>query len=138
MWKLELEDDYLKSRRWYEKKRPNELKVVSDNLDTFFKSLCAGSKPQQVKAKWIHPEPKGVLAVTEGRKAHIAATRLYTYPDETTHTLHLITMGGKDTQPADIKFSTEFVESLRKHQLDQKQNEQKTVRECSGNDPRHC
>jgi hypothetical protein len=52
------------------------------------------------------PEATGILA--------LAQTRLYVYLDRETRTVHLITLGDKGSQRADIKFSSEFVESLNK------------------------
>ena len=59
----------------------------------------------------------GVVAVDQsGPGAGLKRTRLYVYPDVDSRTLHLITVGDKSSQGADIKFSREFVAGLLKQE----------------------
>lgn len=114
MWKIVKTDEFEKRHRWFEKKRPRELAAVLDNLDTFFTALTAGAKPQQIRLGCIHVEPHGVLALDQkGGGKNLAQTRLYIYPDVDREVVTVITVGGKDTQPEDIKLCGEFVEQLR-------------------------
>src|SRR5262245_11292227 len=103
MWTLLPSDDYNRRFKWYEKKRRRELQAILYNLDTFFKALAAGAKPQQVRAGFVHPEPHGVLAILEkGGGGNLRPTRLYVFPDEDEQVLHLLTIGDKQSQGADI------------------------------------
>ncbi len=113
MWVLEPTDEFLRRRERFEKKHPRELLAVLDNLDTYFKALVAGAKPQQIRTGFLHPEPKGVMAIDQkGGGTALKATRLYLFPDETTSVVHLITVGDKQTQPDDIQFCKRFVDRL--------------------------
>lgn len=114
MWKIEITDDYKRSHKWFEKKRPRELKAVLDNLDTFHKALTDGLMPQQIKMGCIHPEPHGVLAIDQkGGGKSLSQTRLYIYPDIDTKILHIITLGDKGSQQKDIGLCNDFVARLR-------------------------
>lgn len=50
----------------------------------------------------------------KGGGGNLQETRLYTFADDETQTLWLITLGNKDEQSNDIQFSRKFVESLAK------------------------
>ena len=94
-----------------------ELVAVLDNLDTFFKALCAGAKLEHLKYGFIHREPKGIVAIDQkGGGPGLKQTRLYAYPDQTTQIIHVITIGDKNSQKADIKYSREFADDLSKTQ----------------------
>jgi hypothetical protein len=113
MWKLSPSTDVEKRLKKYQKKHARELKNVFDNLDTFFKCLEAGAPSTQIHRGFIHPEPAGVLAIDQkGKGSHLKEFRLYIYPDEESETLHLITLGDKNTQPDDIQLCKKFVEAL--------------------------
>jgi hypothetical protein len=117
MWTLSPQADFERRRKRYEKKRRRELVAVLGNLDRFFKALLAGTRPYHVKGGFVHYEPHGVIALTEqGGGGSLQATRLYTYPSESEEVLYLITLGDKQTQPADIKYCSQFVESLNNPQ----------------------
>jgi hypothetical protein len=59
-------------------------------------------------------EPCGAYAVDQkGGGTGLKVTRLYIYPHKTTKTLHLITLGDKDTQESDIVFVTGFVNGVK-------------------------
>ena len=85
-----------------------------DNLDTVFKALCSGAPVQNVSCfGFVHDEPKGIKAIDQkGAGAGVKQTRLYTFPDNTTNTVHLIIVGDKNSQKADIKYASDFVDNL--------------------------
>ncbi len=60
----------------------------------------------------------GAIEIKQKGAKNLAETRLYVYPDETTNILHLITIGDKNSQSADIQFSREYALSLREAQAD--------------------
>jgi hypothetical protein len=121
MWKLQNLEDYDRQIKWCSKKRPKELAATIRNLTRFFDALCAGGKVQNLVAanRFLHPEQAGVIAVDQkGGARNLAEMRLYTYPDDTTETLYLITIGDKNTQTDDVRFSKESVVALREAQTD--------------------
>jgi hypothetical protein len=114
LWAIETNDHFDRENRYYVKKHPAELAAVTKNLDRYFGALNAGAKPQQITSGFVHPEQSGVKALDEsGSKGSLAATRLYIYPDDSTNTLHLITIGDKNSQGKDVQFCKEFVADLR-------------------------
>lgn len=124
MWNLEASDEYQRKHKWFEKKRPRELRAVLDNLDTYLKALCAGAKPAQIKFGFIHIEPNGILAIDQkGGGPNLAQTRLYVFPDTERRILHLFTLGGKATQAVDIQTCRGFVKELRER--DEPEHEEK-------------
>ena len=118
-WSLETTDTYERRYKEYEKKHPNELVAVTNNLDTYFKTLNQCGHPLQVKAGFIHDEPDGIKAIDQkggGQKVKLQQTRLYIYPHHDTRTVHLLTMGDKASQRADIRFCRACVrEEIRGH-----------------------
>ena len=104
MWKLSPTPDIEKRVKKHQKKHSRELQNIFDNLDTFFKCLQAGASSGQIHRGFIHPEPSGVLAIDQkGKGSHLKEFRLYIYPDEESETLHLITLGDKNSQSDDIQ-----------------------------------
>jgi hypothetical protein len=122
MWQLEAESDYKKALKRLVKKHRREVQAAHDNLDTFFRAISAGAAPRQVKMGCIHPEPSGVLAFDQkGGGAGLKEIRLYTYPDEDTEALYLITIGDKNSQGRDVLNCREWVTDLRKKKAEEKQ-----------------
>ena len=64
----------------------------------FMSALIAGAKPQQIKAGYIHPEPRGILAIDQkGGPGKLQQTRPYIFPDEPdSEILWLLAIGGKN------------------------------------------
>jgi hypothetical protein len=138
MWKLSPQTDFDRRRKRYEKKHRRELVAVLSNLDRFFKSLLTGTRPYHVKGGFVHPEPDGVIALSEqGGGSSLQATRLYTYPNEAEEVLYLITLGDKRTQQADITYCSQFVESLNHSQQQTMTNGgEKNIQQRGGVDSR--
>jgi hypothetical protein len=115
MWSLEPTTQWNKDRKWYEKKHPDELAAVLENLDRYHQQLNLAPNPRVVQAGYLHPEPCGVVAVDQkGHGSNLQQTRLYTFADPETKTLHLITIGDKRSQSEDIKLSKAFAKDLQK------------------------
>ena len=111
-WTTETTDKYERSYKKYARKRPNELKVVLDNLDTYFRTLVKLGNPLQIKAGFIHHEPKGIKAIDQkggGQKVKLKQTRLYIYPNLENKILYLLIIGDKTSQRDDLKYCLEFV-----------------------------
>ena len=113
MWQLEPLPSFDRASKHYLKKHPRELAALKVNLKRYVAMLNDVPNAQAVQAGFLHPEPKGVKAVDQrGGGAGLQETRLYTYADDRTKTLFLITIGNKQEQPADIQFCQEFVSQL--------------------------
>jgi hypothetical protein len=77
-----------------------------------------------VQAGYLHPEPMGCIAIDQkGFGGNLQETRLYTFAEEQSKTIHLITIGNKDTQHSDIELAKDFIKSL----IDPKSTETKTT-----------
>ena len=124
MWKLSATPEYERRHKRYQKKHKKELLAVLDNLDTYLKALQAGTNPQQIKAGFVHPEPMGVVAIDQkGKGKNVAQTRLYVFADPKDEILHLITLGDKRSQAADIKTCKAFVTQLQEENANRKGEE---------------
>ena len=106
---------YERAHKHYEKKHPAELIAILDNLDRYFKAVSHGAHPQFIVAGYIHDEGKGIKAIDQkgGGRGKLQQTRLYIYPDLEMKTIHLITIGDKQSQRADIKQASDFVIKLK-------------------------
>lgn len=113
MWSVEPSDEYLRRHKRFEKKRPRELAAMLHNLDVFTQALQSGAKPQNAKFGFVHVEPLNVLAIDQkGGGAGLAQARLYVYAHTETLTVHLLTIGDKQSQSDDIAFCKEYVTGL--------------------------
>ena len=77
-----------------------------------------GVPPQQITAGFIHQEPGGVKAIDQkGPRKGIGGTpkegRLYVFPEEESKTLHLITIGDKNSQQKDLADCRKFMRDLK-------------------------
>jgi hypothetical protein len=102
---MRVSDEYERRLKRYQKKRPRETKFVHDKFDSFMAALNAGARPEDVQTGFVHPEPGGVLAITEkGAGRNAIPLRLYIYPDNTNHIMYVITLGDKQSQSDDLLF----------------------------------
>ena len=80
------------------------------------RALDSGLHPSQIHAHYCrHKEGNGVIAVDDtGLKGRSHVTRLYFFPDTETVTIHLITIGDKNTQKRrDIPVCQKFIRNFR-------------------------
>jgi len=115
-WVIETTDQYERDFKYFEKKLPNELRAMIDNLDTYFKILNECGNPLQVMTGFIHHEPEGIKGIDQkggGQKAKLQQARLYIYPNVSNNTLYLLKIGTKTNQRADITSSREQVRRIK-------------------------
>jgi hypothetical protein len=113
MWRIEPTTGFEKDQKHYTKKRPNELAAVLRNLQRYLSMLNMAKNSKAVQAGYLHPEPMGVVAIDQkGGGGNLQETRLYTYADDVSKTIYLITIGDKADQHSDIEYSKAFVSSL--------------------------
>lgn len=115
MWNFKPTSEFGRRFKRYEKNRPRELEAVLDNLGVVQENLLQGGNPQKLPYGFIHIEPRGVVAIDQkGGGKSLAETRLYVYLDRDEQIIHLITLGDKTTQKADVKTSSDYVEGLNR------------------------
>ncbi len=113
MWQIQPTTGWEKDCKHYEKKRPDELAAVLRNLERYLQILKVSKNSKCIQAGYLHPEPMGVVAIDQkGGGANLQETRLYVYADDQSQFVHLIAIGDKDAQHADIEYCKDFVKSL--------------------------
>lgn len=114
MWEIEATDRFARRRKKYERGNSAEIAAMLDNLDTYLSSLNQGGRPMQMfRHRFVHNERRGVHAIDPSPlKRGYLALRLYVFPDERDSTLHLITLGDKQSQARDVQECVEYVEEL--------------------------
>ena len=118
MWTIEPSTQWQKEQKWYDKKRPDELAAVLRNLQRFSALLSVSKNSKCVEAGYLHKEPSGVIAIDQkGFSGNLQETRLYTFVIDATQTIHLITIGNKDSQHSDIEYSKEYVKQFESEQV---------------------
>ena len=118
MWVLEPSTQWEKDQKWYDKKRPNELAAVHRNLQRYLALLNVSKNSKCVEAGYLHKEPGGVIAIDQkGFGGNLQETRLYTFAIDRTNTVHLITIGDKDSQHSDIEYSKNFIKQFEDQPL---------------------
>ena len=112
-WLLLPHSSYLRDLRWYAKKRPAELAAVHRNLERYMILLARSPAARSVQAGFLHPEPHGMVAVDQrGGAGRLQETRLYCYPLADLRTLHLLGIGDKHSQSADLARLAPIARSL--------------------------
>lgn len=112
MWRIEHTDlfDHLEGK--YQKKRPQELAAVYNNLDRYITLLNSSPNAGSAQSGYLHSEAGRVVAIDQrGTKGadKLEETRLYTFADDGEKIVYLITIGNKSSQASDVKISKEFV-----------------------------
>ncbi len=112
-WNIEPTEKFQRKYKLFEKKNEDELIAVWNNLDAYVKALQLTDNPHTINAGYIHPEPKGIIAIDQTKaEKKLKATRLYIYPDAKIKTIYLLTIGDKQTQEDDIQFSKECIKEI--------------------------
>jgi len=112
-WVLLPHSTYLRDLRWYTKKRPAELAAVHRNLERYMTLLARSPAARSVQAGFLHPEPHGMVAVDQrGGAGRLQETRLYCYAHSGSRTVHLLGIGDKSSQSADLSRLAPLARSL--------------------------
>ena len=115
VWELTHTEKYETMYKRYAKKRPNELTAVLSNLDKYHNALNKIGKVLQITAGFIHPEPKGVIALDQkGSKGKLKQTRLYLYPSVEEKIIYWLIIGDKKSKANDINYCSKFVQKKKK------------------------
>ena len=112
-WLLSPHPAYLRDLRWYAKKRPAELSAVLRNLERTMTLLANSPHPRTIQAGFLHPEPHGMVAIDQrGGAGRLQETRLYCYAHSGSRTVHLLGIGDKSSQSADLARLSPVARSL--------------------------
>ncbi|MEY3528984.1 MAG: hypothetical protein RLZ70_52 [Verrucomicrobiota bacterium] len=114
MWKLQPAPSFERAKKRYEKKRPGELAAVLRNLGRLLERLNELPDCRAAHFGFLHTEPHGVWAIDQHgpSKVRLQETRLYVFPSGRDMTLHIITVGNKNSQASDVQVAAAFVATL--------------------------
>ncbi len=114
MWRFLITSCFERAKRRYDKKRPDELAAVLRNLDRLREQLDALPHCRAAQAGFLHHEPAGIWAIDQKgpSRTKLQETRLYVFPVDADRTLHIITIGNKKSQAADLRTAIDHVRSL--------------------------
>jgi len=114
MWRMQIAPDFERAKRYYDKKRPAELAAVLRNLARLLEQLNSLPHCRAAHAGFLHHEPAGIWALDQKgpSRTKLQETRLYVFPAEENRVLHIITVGNKNSQAADLRCALDFVRSL--------------------------
>jgi hypothetical protein len=102
-WVLLPYSAYLRDLRWYTKKRPAELAAVLCHLERDMALLSVSPSARSIQAGFLHAEPHGMVAIDQrGGEGRLQETRLYCYAQDDARILHLLGIGNKSSQSADL------------------------------------
>jgi hypothetical protein len=86
---------------------------VFRNLQRYLALLNVSKNSKCVEAGYLHKESGGVIAIDQkGFSGNLQETRLYTFAIDAAKTVHLITIGNKESQHSDIEYSKTFIEQF--------------------------
>ena len=114
MWRFLVTSHFERAKRRYDKKRPDELAAVLRNLDRLRELLDGLPHCRAAQSGFLHHEPAGLWAIDQKgpSRTKLQETRLYVFPVDETRALHIITLGNKNSQAADLLVALEYVRSL--------------------------
>ncbi len=114
MWRMQITPDFDRAKRQSDKKRPAELAAVLRNLARLLELLNALPHCRAAQAGFLHHEPAGIWALDQKgpSRTKLQETRLYVFPVEENQTLHIITVGNKNSQATDLRCAVDYVRSL--------------------------
>jgi len=111
---MQIAPEFERTKKHYDKKRPAELAAVLRNLARLLEQLNALSHCRAAQAGFLHHEPAGIWALDQKgpSRTKLQETRLYVFPVEETKTLHIITVGNKNSQATDLRCAADYVQTL--------------------------
>jgi hypothetical protein len=115
VWTIQKSEFFGSRFKRFQKKHPEEAKAVSNNLDTYFNTLCLGVNPTNIQDGFVHHEPDGIKALDQkGGKGKMMQSRLYVFPEEEAKILHVVSIGTKSDQSGDISECRDYIKPLKK------------------------
>jgi len=114
MWKLQPTDTFERKVKKWPKKHHRELAAMVANMQTVFDSLRRGAILESIHFGFMHNEPGGVIGIDQkGGGTGLKESRLYIFIDKPRKTLHVITVGDKNSQSDDISYAKAFADGVK-------------------------
>jgi hypothetical protein len=95
-------------------KHPRENDSLFANLEKVMRLLRGGHKIGSFQIGFFRSEGEGVYRIGQTGVPSAKESRLYIYPDQENRLMHILNIGDKDTQPADINAAKDLVRQIRK------------------------
>lgn len=112
-WNIERTERFTSRARKMAKKHRTAVAAAFANLEKYQSALRSGCKPTDIKDGFIHPEGKGVIAIDQSNGGdNLPEVRLYIYLRQLT--IHLLTIGDKQSQPNDIQEAYKEMKELKR------------------------
>lgn len=116
-WQIVHADGFEGRYQRFFKKHRHESTAMMRNLAKYFDLLKDGKNPLQIKEGFIHHKVGLGIKEIDQKGSDIPKpmqSRLYVYPDVETNILHVITVGNKTDQSADVRLARQYVAGLKK------------------------
>ena len=98
----------------FNKNHPDEYTSLFANLDKIQGLLRAGHKVGGFHVNFFRSEGDGVYRIGQTGVPGALESRLYVYPDNESQILHILEIGEKSGQQADIKSAKKKVQEIQK------------------------
>lgn len=120
MWQLYPSEAYLRREKRLAKKHETVLGALYKNLANVQNILQFTNNPRNIaQHSKVRNEGGGLFAIDQrGAKRKLREARLYFYPDFEAKTIHLLTIGFKQSQSNDILFCRKCVQAIEKEKRD--------------------
>jgi hypothetical protein len=105
------------NRKRFEKfagSHPREYDSLFANLEKVMRLLRAGHKIGGFQIKFFRSESDGLFRIGQTSVQGAKESRLYVYPDQEKRLMHVLNIGDKDGQSADINTAKDLIKIIRK------------------------
>jgi hypothetical protein len=92
---------------------PREYESLFNNLEKILRLLREGQKVRGFHVNFFRSEGEDVYRIGQTAVQHAKESRLYVYPDEQNHVMHVLTIGTKERQAQDIKEAREIRRNIK-------------------------
>ena len=109
--------DYADSRRFeqYRKRHPREYGACFENLARIVRRTNETGDPSLVQVAFFRSEFGNVWRIGQTGVPHARETRLYVYAVRIGRIFHILTIGDKDTQQADLAKCARIVATIERN-----------------------
>ena len=117
MWTINQDNAERSQIKRYSKKHPREVVACFANLERLCLALDGGLTIQEAETGlgFFSSEGGGIYRIAQTGVAHAKETRLYVLVIIVGSSIHVLTIGDKDTQQRDLRRSREIAESIKRN-----------------------
>jgi hypothetical protein len=98
----------------YSKNHPREYDSLFANLEKVMRLLRTGHKIGSFQIGFFRSESDGLFRIGQTGVPGAKESRLYVYPEQEKHLMHVLNIGDKDSQSADINAAKDLIRQIRK------------------------